>query len=1616
MTVTRKRVALRTHVGHCLCVCLCVLTSLPSGAVSGGEGDSDFTAFELKEMPLDKLAEKLEGMKATHRGQRPGELLELIELLQDALPVGEAAQLEQPEASANLARILKTSIDLLYEWPSVEQGKAVHSRLVGATPEQRYPALLTAGSAAQEPSVATALLDLAKRDGDMAATKEAALAIRALAEAGTPNMESKLEALTASKRVPVREAAAVSLRQLRTALGKWQVPPLEYDTSKVKTASVSSSRILNEYRSLPTKPFGEEGVEIIIIQLSQRDRNPFSNVVTGAMTQVLRGGGTVAISNPASKEWPDALKVWARAQQVRLPAEAKTPASGPGIPSYAYYRSFVDYPFSLSDQPGPAAGLCWTRWDKGYEAPILSCDRFGALAVVADGVLGAGRMLFTTVDLTERPIYNENLLRWVYGDSLLSHTFQWSQIYSMETTGHTPHKTWAKPLAGRKPKLLYLTLATSKRGLLEIVRRMDAEWRYVPYDGTFAARPRTKEHVPRSRMGQRAAALLEAYLPWADVLVCDVGPKNMIRTLTSNAKAGVASLQTVPARLRRAIYRRVHQDGLGLVCVSSRRAGHDIHEFVARVEAAATEPTAFLEFAEPLVPVPGWGEDEKTAPHLISAECGKGRMLWFGRYLPHILDVSGASMKVTFPKEFSVPGLLTPQQPVKLQEYWYAMLVKAVLWSCRRDGSPSIRELRFEDSGAGNPGRIDVQLSGESTGKVDCVVRDAWDRVVPLKPQRISGEALRIAAPPLPEGWYIVEAVLRDGRGQVVDFAAEYVSVGSPVKIAAVVSQKRFWKEGEIVRLAVTLSAPTNGALRVEAIDTFGRKVSDRTIDLAEQTGEMAVEVPVTHPLSRLWDIHVTLLKDGKRLSHWRQPIGIERPPSERDFTILAGCFSREEEIPLFQKYISVDSALYDPELALRNHMDLNGNSTHRYLAFGRAATPGARLVPTEREPCLSSPAFRMQAIKGIRERGPFFRGLGVSDLIVNDECPHGGRCFSRHCLERFRWWLRQQYGDLDALNREWAAAFGSWDDVMPLQGDDPRRPGSYADFELFSKWIFAEYSSFLEILANDYVPGFRAGHSSGPFGSFMHELAGLAHYYGVVERYVSTAPPGAVLGSWYAPGYRFIETHETVCRHWPWWHLFRGTTRIALWWGADGLPGYHGDLSRPYLSHVWLGEEMQDIRQGLGKLLLHARRDEGPVAVYDDALRNRIVINALEEIERKRKEGKQGQYLKNYPRRASRVQRAVLDQQVECRVIGEYQVERGAIEARGVKLLFLPGLVSLSDKEREALRQLVRNGGVLVADLNVGLRNEHGTWVGDRFARELFGVSLEEGFQSLDTEPAGASELAFGAEIATDGFPAMGRLERVALAACGRGVKTTDGRALARIEGKGPALIVKKHGAGKCVFLNFTVPPGADYASALASDLLRLAGLEPVVKVEAEGGRRLPLDFGLYRDGDARYSGFVMRGQGGMVSAEAAHDVTVTFPTKAHLYDSRHGRYLGHTQVHRTQVAPSIAHVYGVLPYKLEALEVRGEPRCKRGDVIRFTVTTRIGDGEVSGRQVWRLEVRDPAGQVQNAHTRRILVENAKTDVTLPIALNAPTGMWEVSLRDAATGVSGQAAFEVRQ
>ena len=55
-------------------------------------------------------------------------------------------------------------------------------------------------------------------------------------------------------------------------------------------------------------------------------------------------------------------------------------------------------------------------------------------------------------------------------------------------------------------------------------------------------------------------------------------------------------------------------------------------------------------------------------------------------------------------------------------------------------------------------------------------------------------------------------------------------------------------------------------------------------------------------------------------------------------------------------------------------------------------------------------------------------------------------------------------------------------------------------------------------------------------------------------------------------------------------------------------------------------------------------------------------------------------------------------------------------------KVLFLPYSQALSRKEAAAIKEFVRNGGLLIADFTPGIMNEHGKFLDDSLLADVFG------------------------------------------------------------------------------------------------------------------------------------------------------------------------------------------------------------------------------------------------------------------------------------------------------
>ena len=185
-----------------------------------------------------------------------------------------------------------------------------------------------------------------------------------------------------------------------------------------------------------------------------------------------------------------------------------------------------------------------------------------------------------------------------------------------------------------------------------------------------------------------------------------------------------------------------------------------------------------------------------------------------------------------------------------------------------------------------------------------------------------------------------------------------------------------------------------------------------------------------------------------------------------------------------------------------------------------------------------------------------------------------------------------------------------------------------------------------------------------------------------------------------------------------PWWfatHRYGGCTWFAVHSGLIrtlGLTSPWNLLDLPAngltkdASHLKDSLEKSNMLKGVGKLLLAYNWAPREIAVYysQESMLTSFCLG---------KETKNGEILPSGPLHDFYYSRHNLrylleDLLFQYDFVAPEQIMAGKLHS--YKMLFLPGIISLSDAEIKAFKEFAANGGIIVSDFQPGIRNELGT------------------------------------------------------------------------------------------------------------------------------------------------------------------------------------------------------------------------------------------------------------------------------------------------------------------
>ncbi|HPP29629.1 MAG TPA: beta-galactosidase [bacterium] len=1154
----------------------------------------------------------------------------------------------------------------------------------------------------------------------------------------------------------------------------------------------------------------------------------------------------------------------------------------------------------------------------------------------------------------------------------------------------TPHIPFANPYYKGKLKVLVIAPAWTQRETVELAQRLSVEYTplmtesydfFGPYPGEgersyyLTISKKEFEQLVNERLGDSAVydLIIIGKIPWK------VFPDNIKNQVLDKVK-----------------------NGAGLLYVNPSDLPSEIQGLLKDNEPVKNRIVSGIPFKQiPLL----------ADVSILSGEIEKGR----------IITITYAGDKTS--KARGRVECLTPfegDDPL-YYDYYYSLIAKACLWAGKREPEvvfksiPSDSPVVLRDNLTKTKISFTVEGKTSDVNSVSIFIRDRknnleYETAIPYRKSDIS-----FSLPFLKSGEKILDVILKNNRGEVVNWVSTNLSVSSPVDIERVETDKEIYKKGDEIKGRVFLTdvLPEGAHLSVYIRDAFNRKVAEYKADGSgkEITFSFNIRYPLTYGYTltaKLDDKTGTICEKDKKL--YINITDFSKAIKDYSFIIWGGASdnSRSTRTYLQQFYnsgvdeIYVTSALWDNyeksrEIATRI-ADANLRSAPYTTRLFFVSNQAAHLKPIEGKDgleiqnCpLSLPPEKIKnnsIIKHLRETiGKAYGALGASYYSLGDEnalsFPYYDVCFCSNCQEGFRNYVKEMYKTIDALNNSWNTDYRDWSEVKGITLMDAykqKRYPQWLDFRMFMDNVFSDFHITCARAIQEADPDAKVG-LEGPVypaktgtGFNWYRMLPHMNFFGPyrnpieVHAALSFMPEDKLITAWF--GSYQGETYEQYMRFFPWAVLFEGMN-AAAWWpsgvgGSAGLGGaaaYTPDFV-PLEHFQWASEEIKEIKSGIGKLLISSERKLHPIGLYySNACLHASTIRPEETT---------------WELSLMDFHYVLRDGRYDYRYISPDDILGGKLS--DISVLILPYAQAISLKEAEKIKDFVRQGGLLIADFVPGIMDEHGKKLEKSSLSSIFG----------------------------DVFPSE--------------------------------VDVRSYGKGKAVYLGNYVKGYSEKrkrgeGKGICAGMVRFLTDLPSKKItpfadvtDSNGEIRQDVEVSLFENGQAKYitlirsitPGPAVKAAGaeavavsGAVATDATSLVNVQIPQPSFIYDVRNKKFIGKTDKFTTTLMPSQANVFALLPAKLESMTLQMERQgYKKGDVVRFSVV--LPEEFKDAGMCVRIEVYGPDGKIIPYYTRKLISSKGMIEGEVPLSLDEPSGNYKITATDVATSLTVSKTFSI--
>lgn len=517
---------------------------------------------------------------------------------------------------------------------------------------------------------------------------------------------------------------------------------------------------------------------------------------------------------------------------------------------------------------------------------------------------------------------------------------------------------------------------------------------------------------------------------------------------------------------------------------------------------------------------------------------------------------------------------------------------------------------------------------------------------------------------------------------------------------------------------------------------------------------------------------------------------------------------------------------------------------------------------------------------------------------------------------------------------------------------------------------------------------------------------------------------------------------HEPYSRTMPYLLLFEGQNGISLFCSGGHFPILPYDNIPTHESRWWM-EEIAAIQQGIGKQLIAAERDTGNVRVLFPSNIPDGLVKTVSAI-------------------ADSMTKALNIENIPYKFIADEDLK--TLDPAKVKLLILPGNVTMSDTLIEDIRRYAEAGGTVAAFAPTALLRSCNQPEFAPFWRE--GTDSKR-FETENNERI-SKQNALIADYANPGLlfgfkrsvsPGVKLQALVQSFGLGSGVPVMlewNGKTISALTGgdvitadsgeilasfvfpaqapphlehvfKAPAILKRKEEKGKIFTFNFRGNPELmTHILAFLRNEAKFA--DAPYAVQLADGRKAPDTYLFPFRGDKGMDfvgviqNYIFQKPAKMTDQKetAAYylhgpnrwndsNAVLVLPAKKHIYLPRLGKYLGYSDRAEFTLEPGRPEIFSLLDAEPGLLELDAPTGLLAGEIFKPEVRLKT-----TASHVIRLNLLRPDGTPGNDPVL-IFSANQKTQ-TLQIPFNAAPGNWKLIARDAVTGIQAERIIRVAQ